>query len=154
MWMRRWRAKLEDWAKRQYTHKCEQKAGEAENRETNIGEALVAAKVLAHVRLLARVGADVHRQGGALDEALAASGSIALVRPLIGVYPVVPLQVRLAVEALFTLQQLRVSVMRSCMLGCGRGCVCVCIDVGHDRLAHSCAVLIATYRREGRRGGG
>jgi hypothetical protein len=67
---------------------------------THVGEALVAAKVLAHVRLLAGMCTDVHRQGAALDEALPAARRAALVRPLVGVYPVVSLQVGLAVETL------------------------------------------------------
>jgi len=51
--------------------------------------------------LLASVGADVDSKGAPLDEALATAGSHARVRTLVGVYPIVALQVRLAVEALF-----------------------------------------------------
>ena len=43
---------------------------------------------------------DVYRQGAALDEALTAARGAALVQPLVGVYPVVSLQVGLAVETL------------------------------------------------------
>ncbi len=57
---------------------------------------------MAWLRLLAGVRRDVHRQGTPLDETLSASWRGARVRPLVGVYPVVPLQVRLAVEALQT----------------------------------------------------
>ena len=56
--------------------------------------------MLAVVRLLAGVRAGVHRQGAPLDEALAAVRVVALVWPLVGVYPIVSLQIRLAVEAL------------------------------------------------------
>jgi hypothetical protein len=52
------------------------------------------------MRLLASVSPDVDRQGTPLDEALAASYRCALIWPLIGVNPVMSLQVRLAVEAL------------------------------------------------------
>lgn len=52
------------------------------------------------MRLLASVRADVYRQGTALNEALAAPWCLAGVRSLIGVYAVMSLQVRLAVEAL------------------------------------------------------
>jgi len=56
--------------------------------------------MLAHVRLFARVSADVHSQGTSLDEALATARRVALVRSFVRVYPVVSLQVGLAVEAL------------------------------------------------------
>jgi hypothetical protein len=56
--------------------------------------------VLTLVRLLAGVGSDVYGQGTPLDEALSASRSRARVWPLVGMDPVVSLQVRLAVEAL------------------------------------------------------
>lgn len=56
--------------------------------------------MLALVRLLSRVCPDVHRQGTALDEAFSATGDVARVRSLVGVYAVVSLQIRFAVEAL------------------------------------------------------
>lgn len=56
--------------------------------------------VLAHMRLLARVGPDVNRQGASLDETFATVWCIALVWSFIGVDAVVSLQIRLAVEAL------------------------------------------------------
>ena len=55
------------------------------------------------MRLFAGVGADMHSQGAPLDERLAASAVVARVGSLVGVYPVVSLEVRLAVEALFTM---------------------------------------------------
>lgn len=61
--------------------------------ETYVGEALPASHVLALVRLLARVGSDVDGQGATLDEALAAARGCARVGPLIGVYPVMPLEI-------------------------------------------------------------
>jgi hypothetical protein len=67
---------------------------------THIGEPLAAANVLALMGLLARVCADVHGQGTPLDEALATSRGCTSVRTLVCVNAVVPLQVRLAVEAL------------------------------------------------------
>jgi hypothetical protein len=67
---------------------------------TDVGEALSAAHVLTLVRLLARVCSDMHCEGASLDEALSAAGGVARIWALIGVYPVMPLQVRLAVEAL------------------------------------------------------
>jgi len=65
---------------------------------TYIGKALPATFVIAHMRLLSRVGANVHRQGAALDEALAAPRT--RVRPVVLVDAFVSLQIRLAVEAL------------------------------------------------------
>ena len=56
--------------------------------------------MLANVRLLASMGANVHCQGASLDEALVASWRRTGIGPLIGVYSVVPLEIRLAVEAL------------------------------------------------------
>lgn len=72
----------------------------AERIITNVGEALVASVILTPVRFLARVSPDVDRQRAPLDEALVTSRLCASVRPLVGVYPKMPLQVRLAVEAL------------------------------------------------------
>lgn len=69
----------------------------------HVGEALPAPNVLALVWFLARVGANVYREGAALDEALAASRRGAGIGALIGVDSVVSLQVGLAVEALLTL---------------------------------------------------
>jgi hypothetical protein len=57
--------------------------------------------MLAVVRLLAGVCAGVDSQGTPLDEALAAVRVVALVRALVCVYPIMPLQIRLAVEALW-----------------------------------------------------
>ena len=71
-------------------------------RVTYIREPLAAAHVLALVWFLAGVGADVDCESTSLDEALATSRRAALVRPFVGVDAVVPLQVRLAVEALQT----------------------------------------------------
>lgn len=65
-----------------------------------VGEPLAASNMLALVRLLPRVGADVDGQGASLDEGLAAAGCRTRVRALVGVNAVVSLQVRLAVEAL------------------------------------------------------
>jgi hypothetical protein len=53
------------------------------------------------MRLLSRVCPYVYRQGTPLDETLAATGRAASVRSLVGVYPIVSLQVRLSVEALY-----------------------------------------------------
>jgi hypothetical protein len=58
--------------------------------------------MLAVVRLLAGVCTGVDSQGAPLDEALAAVWVVAFVRPLVRVYPIVALQVGLAVEALAT----------------------------------------------------
>lgn len=57
--------------------------------------------------LLAGVGADVHSQGASLDEGLAAATVVARVRSFVGVYPVMPLEVGLAVEALILQRQTR-----------------------------------------------
>lgn len=57
--------------------------------------------MLAVVRLLAGVCTGVDGQRAPLDEALAAVWVVAFVRPLVRVYPIVALQVRLAVEALW-----------------------------------------------------
>jgi hypothetical protein len=46
------------------------------------------------------VGANMYSQGTSLDEALATPTVGAGIRPLVGVYPIMPLKVRLAVEAL------------------------------------------------------
>lgn len=54
------------------------------------------------MRLLACVSSNVDGQGTPLDEALSASWRVARVWPLVCVYPVMSLQVRLAVEALST----------------------------------------------------
>jgi hypothetical protein len=67
---------------------------------TYIRETLTAVDVLALVRFLARVRADMYCQGTPLDETLPAPHGRALVWSFIGVYPVVSLQVRLPVEAL------------------------------------------------------
>lgn len=56
--------------------------------------------MLALVRFLARVGADVYGQRAPLDEALSTSRCCAGVWSLVGVNAVVSLQVRFAVEAL------------------------------------------------------
>jgi hypothetical protein len=56
--------------------------------------------MLAVVRLLARVCAGVYGQGAPLDEALAAVWMVTLIWPFVCVYSVMPLQVRLAIEAL------------------------------------------------------
>ena len=52
------------------------------------------------MRFLAGVCPIVYRQGTSLDEGLSTIEVTARVWPLIRVYPVVPLQVRLAIEAL------------------------------------------------------
>jgi hypothetical protein len=56
--------------------------------------------MLALVRFLARMGANMYSQCTSLDEALAAPTVGARVGPLVGVYPVMSLKVRLAVKAL------------------------------------------------------
>ena len=56
--------------------------------------------MLAPVWLLASVGSDVDGQGAPLDEALGACSLGAMVWPLVCVYAVMSLQIRLAVEAL------------------------------------------------------
>lgn len=66
-----------------------------------IGKTLAATIILATVGLLARMSADVHRQGAPLDEALVAPGMVAMIWPFVGVNPIVPLQVRFPIEALF-----------------------------------------------------
>ena len=96
--IRRCLARLEDW-----TEVSKDKSESASHRygsTTYVGEPLSASLMLAVVRLLAGVRAGVHRQGAPLDEALAAVRVVALVWPLVGVYPIVSLQIRLAVEAL------------------------------------------------------
>lgn len=50
--------------------------------------------------LLAGVSADMNGKGASLDEGLVAILPCAFVRPLVGVYAEVPLQVGLAIEAL------------------------------------------------------
>jgi hypothetical protein len=67
---------------------------------TYIGEPFAASHVLALMGFLAGVSADVDCESTPLNEALAAACSGALVRSFIGVYPVMSLQIRLAVEAL------------------------------------------------------
>jgi hypothetical protein len=57
--------------------------------------------MFAVVRLLAGVCAGVNSQCTSLNEALAAIRVVALVRALVCVYPIMPLQIRLAVEALW-----------------------------------------------------
>lgn len=52
------------------------------------------------VRLFTSVGAGMDSQGTPLDETLSAAIEGALVRSLVGVYPVVSLQIRLPIEAL------------------------------------------------------
>lgn len=69
-----------------------------------IREAFSAAKVFALVRLLSSVGTDVYSQGAALDEGLATIAVVADVWALIGMYAVVTLQIRLAVETLDALE--------------------------------------------------
>lgn len=61
--------------------------------KTYIGESLVAAMLLAHMGLLASVGADVHSQCASLDEALATLRSIALIWSFVCVNAIVSLQV-------------------------------------------------------------
>lgn len=83
------------------TGTCQLRATWKEERKaTHVGEPLAASNMLALVRLLPRVGADVDGQGASLDEGLAAAGCRTRVRALVGVNAVVSLQVRLAVEAL------------------------------------------------------
>lgn len=67
---------------------------------TDIGEPLAAAFMFASMRLLASMGTDVNGQGAALDETLVTIAPGADVRPVIGVYTVVPDEVRLAIELL------------------------------------------------------
>lgn len=52
------------------------------------------------VRLLAGMGANVHRQRAPLDEALPATLLVASVRSLLGVDAMMSLQIRFAIEAL------------------------------------------------------
>jgi hypothetical protein len=59
--------------------------------------------VLTHVRLLSRVCPYVDGESTALNEALSAARVVARVGALVGVYPIVTLEVRLAVEALVAL---------------------------------------------------
>lgn len=65
-----------------------------------VRETLAAAKVLALVRLLAGVRANVNSQSAALDKALSAARDGARIGALVCVYPIVSLEIRLAVEAL------------------------------------------------------
>lgn len=67
---------------------------------TDVGEPLATAFMLASVRLLTGVGTDVNGQGTALDEALVAITPGTDVRTVIGVYAIVPDEVRLAIELL------------------------------------------------------
>lgn len=60
----------------------------------------MAAIVIAHMRLLAGVGARVHGQRAALDEALVAVGHGAVVRALVGMDAIMAAQVRFAIEGL------------------------------------------------------
>lgn len=91
--MRLWRARLEDCLR---VRLVEDESGTV----THIREPLATANVLALVRLLAGMCANVHRQGASLDEALATAGRCTSVGSLVGVNAVVSLQVGLAVEAL------------------------------------------------------
>jgi hypothetical protein len=65
-----------------------------------IREALAAANMLALMRFLTSVRSDVDCERTSLDEALSASRRHTGVGPLVRMYPVVSLQVRLSVEAL------------------------------------------------------
>lgn len=67
---------------------------------TYVGEALSTAHVLALVGLFARMGANMHRQGTALNEALAAVRFTTGIRTLVGVNAIMPLKIRLSIEAL------------------------------------------------------
>jgi len=69
-------------------------------RVTHIREALSASYMLANVRFLSSMGPDVDCERAPLDEAFRASWRRTRVRALIGVYSVVPLKIRLSVEAL------------------------------------------------------
>jgi len=67
---------------------------------TDIREGLSTIRLFAMVRLLAGMGANVHRQRAPLDEALPATLLVASVRSLLGVYAMMSLQIRFAIEAL------------------------------------------------------
>lgn len=68
---------------------------------------------------VAGVGSAVNGQGATLDESLLAWLVVTRVGPLVGMYPIVPLQIRLAVEALST------ETSRSACCGSGiEGCRC------------------------------
>jgi len=70
---------------------------------TYVRKALSTSVVLALMRLLSGVRSNMNGQSTSLNEALTASLLIALIRSFVGVYPVMSLQVRLAVEALYPL---------------------------------------------------
>lgn len=69
-------------------------------RGTHVREALSASKVRALMRLLSGMRPDVNCECASLDETLPTSRRHTRVWSLIGMYPVVTLQVRLSVEAL------------------------------------------------------
>lgn len=73
---------------------------EREGEASYVRETLAAAEVLALVRLLTGVSADVNSQSAALDEALVTAGDGAGVGALVAVDSVVALKIRLAIEAL------------------------------------------------------
>lgn len=75
--------------------------------KTHVRKGLVAAFVVAHMRLLAGVGARVDGKGAALDEAFVAVGHGAVVRALVGMDAIMATQIRLAIEGLET-QKVRV----------------------------------------------
>lgn len=88
MWIRRWRAKLDDW--REWLGDAG--AGWA-IPVAYIGECFAAPIVITDVGLFAGVSPRMHGQGTALDEALVAVGDGAFVRSLIGVNAIVTAEV-------------------------------------------------------------
>jgi hypothetical protein len=66
-----------------------------------IGKTLAAAVVLATVRFFTGVGPNMYRQRTALNEAFDATGMPTMIWSFVGMNPVVSLQIRFPVEALF-----------------------------------------------------
>lgn len=60
---------------------------------THIGEGFLTRPNVTNVRFLARVSARVHGQSAALDETLVAIRHLAMVRPLVGVYAIMPTEI-------------------------------------------------------------
>lgn len=66
-----------------------------------IGEGLLAAFLVADMRLFARVGSRVDGQGTALDETLVTALYVAIIGPLVGVDAIMAAEIRLAIKRLF-----------------------------------------------------
>ena len=67
---------------------------------THIRESLATTNVLALMGLLPSMCANMDGQGASLDKAFSTSRNGASIRPLVSVYTIMSLQIRLSIEAL------------------------------------------------------